>query len=67
MRAKQILCFNISRIQGEDFAPKNSCKPPVTSAAFHSNDVVLMLFESSFIVAAIVCGWFVFGPCFVVQ
>ena len=36
---------------------------PVASAAVRSNSVVLMFL----IVAPIVCGVFVFGPCFVVQ
>ena len=43
MRAELFLCFNNSRIKGEDLVPVNAFKPPVALAAVRSKVVVLLL------------------------
>ena len=43
MRALHSLCFNNSRIKGDDLVPVKCIKPPVALATFRSKAVVLLL------------------------
>ena len=60
MRANQFLCFNNDRISGKVLAAVK-CKQAIPRE-FGSVAV-----ESLFIAAHIVCGRYVFVPCFVMQ
>ena len=63
MRAKQCLCFNKSRLLGKDLEPVKCNLPhPLGCCPFQGGGFVVIV-----IVAPIVCGIFVFGPCFAVQ